>query len=190
MTTPELVTPPAQPIVSLAEAKLHLRIDHEDDDWLVASLTQAATEWLEIATDRKFVAATYRLWLDGFDCDEIELPYPPLASVTFVKYLDSSNVLRTLATSAYEVNTRWTPGRVQLAYGGVWPTTGYASNAVQVQFVAGYGSAADVPELAKAAVKLLLGHLYENRETTAEKALTQVPFGVEAMVQSLRAYRF
>jgi uncharacterized phiE125 gp8 family phage protein len=39
-----------------------------------------------------------------------------------------------------------------------------------------------VPASLKSAIKLLVAHYYENREASAEKALTEIPLGVERLV--------
>jgi hypothetical protein len=57
------------------------------------------------------------------------------------------------------------PARLTPIYGGSWPQTQDVINAFTVRFTAGYGTtAASVPYDVKAAIKLLIGHLYENRE--------------------------
>ncbi len=43
----ELVTPPSDAVVSLSEAKEHLRISHDDEDGLIAGLIDAATVYLD-----------------------------------------------------------------------------------------------------------------------------------------------
>ncbi len=46
-----------------------------------------------------------------------------------------------------------------------WPGTYYRPNAVTVRFVCGYGTAStSIPELMRAAIKLLISHFFENRE--------------------------
>lgn len=190
MATPVLIVGPQQPVVTLEEMKEHLRVDADDEDALIAGLRDAATEWVQTATDRQFVAATWRLSRDRFHDIEIELPWPPLRSVASVKYYDTDNALRTLGTATYEVVTWKTPGRIRLAFGFAWPATAIRQDAVKVEFVAGYGSAADVPEMAKAAIKLLAAHWHENRETVGVANAAELPMGVQAIVQSLRAYRF
>lgn len=45
--TPVLVTPPVGQVVELPELKAHLRVDHDDDDILIASLEMAAVAHLD-----------------------------------------------------------------------------------------------------------------------------------------------
>ena len=48
----KLITAATLPAVTLAEAKLHLRVEVADDDLLIQSLVEAATETAELATGR------------------------------------------------------------------------------------------------------------------------------------------
>jgi uncharacterized phiE125 gp8 family phage protein len=53
-----------------------------------------------------------------------------------------------------------------LAYQQQWPSTRGHVNDVWVDFVAGYGSAADVPAKIRAAILLKVGDMYAHREET------------------------
>lgn len=95
----------------------------------------------------------------------ITLPRAPVRSVTSVTYLDATGNTVTLDPSRYAVTTG-APGRVAPAFGTVWPATLPQIGAVRVRFVAGYGpDASAVPDNVKAAIRLMVGHWYENRES-------------------------
>ena len=55
-------------------------------------------------------------------------------------------------------------------------------NAVTITFVAGYGAADQVPDEAKHAIKLILGHLYENREDVSTAPLRAIPQGARNLL--------
>ncbi len=160
----QITVQPAEEPVSLAEAKLHLRIDHNDEDTQIASLITAARIHCEDIARRAFVTRTYRADLWRWH-DLIALPYPPLASVESIVYIDQAGQQHTLDSSVYGVDTHAEPGRIYLAQNQVWPATVLRDYApIQITYTAGYGDAEDVPETYKAAIKLYLAHLYENRE--------------------------
>lgn len=162
-----LVTPPSTEPLEVEEALDHLRLelDAEDRDE-VTRLAVAARQQVEEYTRRALVTQTWQLTLDAFpDCGPVRLPMPPLVSVTFIKYLDLAGVLQTLAPADYVVDVTSIRGRIVPAYGKTWPDTRCTLNAVQIEFVAGYGDATKVPEGLKSGIKLRLGDLYENRET-------------------------
>ena len=182
-----LVTPPVGEPVTLEELQAHLRIDGSDEDTLLAVYAQAARQAVEEETWRAILPQTWDLFLDGWPEEGlIELPKPPLQSVTSITYRDSENVTATLAASVYEVDVASEPGRVTLAYGQSWPTaTLAASHAIRVRFVAGYADAASVPATLRMAVLLQAGESYLQREAVTEKALATTP----AVDRLLRLYR-
>lgn len=162
-----LVTPPAEEPVSLAEAKLHLRVDHTEEDALIGVLITTAREYVEMYTRRQLVTATWRLTLDCWPrC--IRPPRPPLASVTTLQYLDVDGVLQPVDPTTYVVDSSVEPGRILLGYGGSWPATAHMPGAAQVLYVAGYGPASAVPATFKQAMLLYIGDLYEHREARDE----------------------
>jgi uncharacterized phiE125 gp8 family phage protein len=167
-----LTTPPAAEPLTLADAKLHLRIETGDtaEDALVTSAVQAAREYAEEATGRALVTQGWTLTLDAFPArgGVIALERAPVQSVTSVTYLDAAGVSQTLtAGTDYVVDTASQPARVALAPDASWPSTQSGRiNAVTVVFVAGYGVAADVPEILKGAMKLHVGDMHEHREET------------------------
>lgn len=177
----QVTTQPATEPVTLAEAKAHLRIDTTADDTLIESLITAARQWCEDYERRAYVTQTITVKLDRFT-NKIVLPKPKLQSVTSVKYIDTAGVEQTLSTDIYNVDTYREPGRITLAYNQSWPTTRDDYNAVEIVYVAGYGDAADVPDRVKCAIKLIVGHLYENRESTAPISIHEVPFTVTALL--------
>ena len=185
--------------VSTAQAKSHLRVEHDDDDTLIAGLVAAAREWVESYCRRSLVLRTYELRLDCWQ-PEIRLPRGPVTSVTHVKYVGADGVLATLAASSYQVDTHSVPARIVPAYGAVWPTLKPGElNAVLVEYVAGYAAGAgsptdhaeNVPAAAKAAIKLLVGHWYENREEVVLGAPpSTLPMAVKALLGPLEIRDF
>lgn len=183
--------PVAEPITR-AEAKTHLRIDSDitDQDTLVDALIQGAREWCENYTRRSFVSRTLQLRTDCFP-GEFRLPRGPVTSVSSITYTDSGGNAATLAADQYQVDIYSMPARIVPAYGVVWPTVkSGVVNGVVVTYVAGYAAGAtsptdhaeNVPAAIKAAMKLLIGHLYENRELVDMKQLFMVPFGVKYLL--------
>lgn len=177
-------TQPTTEPVSLDEAKLHLRVDSTDEDVLIQSYIKAARIYAEKFQNRAFVTQTWDLWLDAFPSkDYLEIPLPPLQSITSIKYYDTANTEATMTASDYFVDVKSDPGRVCLAYGKTWPSTTLRDyNGVDITFVTGYGVAELVPENVKSAIKLLVGHFYEHREAMTDKSLSEVPMAVESLL--------
>ena len=52
---------------------------------------------------------------------------------------------------------------------------------------AGYSvDGTSVPAPVKSAILMIVSHLWSNRDAAAEAALTEVPFGVKAMLNTIR----
>lgn len=162
-----LITAPTTYPVTLAEAKLHCKIDSTDDDALVTALITAATEVCEQKLGRAIMAQTWELTLDAFP-DYIELTRTPVQSITSLKYIDTAGAEQTLGSGLYAfAQDDFGFARVDPVYGGEWPTTRDQINAVALRYVAGYTNAAAVPEGIKQWIKLMISTMYENRETEA-----------------------
>jgi uncharacterized phiE125 gp8 family phage protein len=167
MTALTLITPPIEPPVSLAEAKAHLRVDHDEEDALILMLVNAATQHLDGwhgSLRQALVAQGWRLTLDEFPSTGIYIPLGPLLSVEALRYDDADGFEQTIAAEDYTVDLASPDGWIVLNTGSAWPATLDAINAVRIDFTAGYGPPAAVPQVLKAAVLLIVGDLYEYRE--------------------------
>ena len=197
----QLVTGPVEEPVTTAELKAHLRIDHTEEDDVIAGFNEAAREYVESRTSRQLVTATWRVLIDRFPgrtLDDvyvpltwrygiIRIPRAPLQSVTSVKYVDTDGVEQTVPTTDYQVDSTREPGKIMPARFKVWPVTDPLTlSAVRVVFVAGFGAAAAVPRRFKQAIKMLAAHWYENRENTITGTIiAEVPKGVDALINNL-----
>jgi uncharacterized phiE125 gp8 family phage protein len=174
-----VLTPPATEPLSLAEAKLHLRVDGTDEDALITALIVAARESAEHELGRALITQTLRLTLDAFPAEGgIELLRPPVPSITQLQYVDTAGATQTLLNTAYSLDAVSQPSWLLPAYGTTWPATRAQANAVWVDYVAGYGLAAAVPQAIKQWLLLAVGDMYANRERSGEKAA--VPHGFVA----------
>jgi uncharacterized phiE125 gp8 family phage protein len=126
--------------VSIEDAKLNMRIDGPYLDTIVGAWLRGVISYAEGYTQRSFMARTWRLTLDRFPDGAIKLEFPPLMSVSSIKYLDQDGVQRTVDPADYIVDTVSEPGYVVPAFGRAWPTTAPRINSVEVLFRCGYGS--------------------------------------------------
>ena len=174
-------TPPTSQPISIDDAKCQSRIDDEADDALIGAYIIASRRYLERVMCRSFVTTTWTMTMDFFP-RIIETPRSPLASVVSIKYDDENGDEQTLATSVYTVDTTREPGRIVEASGESWPSVDDEINAVRVEFTAGYGTPATVPETIKQAIRLLTAHYYENRESSTDKPLTEIPRSINDLI--------
>ena len=148
-----IITQPTEEPVTLKEAKAQVRERSIDYDIEIQNLITEGRRYVEQHTGRALCTQTWNLVLDAMPT-RIDMPYPPLQSVSSVSYQDLDNSTQTLATTNYTVDTGSTPGRLNQAYGGTYPATYPDLNAVTIQFVCGYGGREDVPDRFKQAIKL------------------------------------
>ena len=178
-----IVTEPTVEPLDLEEIEDHLRLSDTstgEEDVVIQSYIKAARRYCERIQNRAYLHQTWDLILDTWpEGDYIEIPRPPLVSVTHVKYFDTDETEATMSSGLYYVDTNSEPGRVHLQYGETWPTeTLRPANGVAVRFVAGYGSVSSlVPAEIKQALKLLVGHMYERREATDLKEVLEITPG-------------
>jgi uncharacterized phiE125 gp8 family phage protein len=171
-----LVAPTEEP-VTLAEAKLHLRVEHDAEDMLITSLIVTARQAAESRTGRALISQQWRLTRSHFE-DCIDLPYPPLITIDAITYLDSDGTRQTLASSEYQAIIDTLIGRVQPAYGLSWPVVREMPGSIRVDFTAGYGtSASSVPQAIKSWMLMAIATWYAQREASTEKTLTELPRG-------------
>lgn len=185
-----LLAPSVEPL-TLAEAKAHCRVDVADDDALITSLIVAARQVAEHLTARALVTQQWRLTLDAFPDAAIDLPLPPLASVESVKYRDAAGVLQTLDAAAYTVHTSALVGQVAPAYGQTWPSARDQREAVVIDFTAGYGNAAAVPQAIKQWLLLSIGGWYSRRDALDLAQPFELPRGMwDLLLDPYRIVRF
>ncbi len=183
-----IVTEPTLEPVELADVKSHLSVEVSDDDTMISNFITAARRWCEHFTRRAFITQSWKLVLDKFPA-EFRVPLPPLQSVTSITYIDTDGNTQTLASSVYTVDIDSEPGRIVEAYQQSWPTTRDVVNAVTVTYKAGYGAAStNMPGELKLAIKMLVGHYYENREAFVAAPLREVPMASEHLLWPLRAW--
>ena len=142
--------------MSLAEAKLHLRVDIDDDDDLISALIVAAREYAETLTGRCFVAQSWRYVIDSFPGlvpagvpwgkvysrpgNAIYLQRSPVQAVTSITYLDMSSTEQTVPPTLYTADMTSEPARITPCFGQIWPIPLPEIGAVEVDFVAGYAA--------------------------------------------------
>lgn len=183
---------PAVEPVTTAEAKAHLRVDHSTEDSLIAGLVQAARELCEAYTGRRFVTQTVRVSYADFPRGEyawdsaVRFPVEPVQSVSSVQYYDGDGTLTTLGASAYQTWLDHSPPLIGPAPNGVWPSVQEDRQpAVLVTAVVGYGLAAAVPQMVKAAVLLAVGDWYANRGDGASPHRDGLPAGAKRLLDLL-----
>jgi uncharacterized phiE125 gp8 family phage protein len=180
-----LVTAPTERSVSLNEARRHMRVEDTDSDDLIAMYLEAAEQSLAYV-GRALKPASYALDIYSYPLRVIDLPMPPLRTVTAVKTPDATGVLTAIDTANYSIaQTSEGRGSLVASTAYVWPAIAYSPGSVSasIEFTAGYDV---VPSALRAAILLIAGALYDNRSAVAPISLYQMPMGVDALVSPFR----
>ncbi len=199
MHRPVRVTPPAIQPVTLAEAKLHLRVDHDDEDALISNLIQAATGHLDGWTGILGHCLVEQVWRQDHDrfARELAIPLGPVISVQTVTWRDPAGLLNTVPSTAYDLCVDLAgSARIRFDPDYHFPTDLHESRAVAITCKAGYANddgppvRSTVPDPLKVAILLLVGHWYQNREAVSAAGMAPLPFAVEALIAPYRRICF
>lgn len=186
MITKRISGPDDEP-VSIAEIREHLRYpDVTPNNAELLEFIKAAREHVENKLERAILTQTWELIADRFPpnadwhggycpgSEYIQLPYPPLQSVTSIIYYDADNATQTLATSEYVVDT--VGGIIRLAPDKSWPSVYSRYDAVTVRYVSGWATAEAVPTVIKAYIKLYVEAMDSNRGLISDRDMPLTPF--------------
>lgn len=188
-----LIAAPTIEPITLAEAKLHCRVDSAADDTLITGLIVAARQQAEERTGRALITQQWRYDLAAFPIDHVELPNPPLQSVQGITYLDAAGNRQTLAGTEYDVIAAESVGVALPAYGKAWPACRAHPGSVQISFTAGYGlSAGNVPQAIRQWILLAIGTWYAQREAVITGTIvSELPRNFwDALLDPYRILRF
>lgn len=202
MNEPLVVTAPADTPVSLAEVKAHLRVDDDTEDALVTAMIAGAVGTAEFYLGRSLITQTLRLAFDRWPEEAagpwssgpriIELARPPVQSIAAVTVFDEDDQAMVVDTDVYRLaNGSNDRARLVLRQGQSWPTGVRATDAVEIDYLAGYGDAGtDVPEPIRQGLLALIAFWFEHREGEAwNSVLPSLPIGAASFWRPFRLMR-
>ena len=151
-------------IVSLDDAKEHLRVLHNDDDTYITSLIYASQLTAEYYSNIDFTSDN---WL--FTCDTWEqtlsIPYQKVFKITSLKYYDDNGALQGLtANTDFYSDAGSLPARITLTDGTTYPSLRNGTGNILIHFqtdILDYRMDAH----AKQAVMIMIADMYENRQS-------------------------
>ena len=181
-----LLIPPAAEPWSVAEAKAFLRVEHGDDDAVIAALIAAARGHVEALTRRALLLQRWRLVLDTWPADgRLSLRMGPLRSLIAARVFDAAN-----NTHSIDVETFVVDAAADVIASPCWslPLPGRVAAGIELDVELGYGAtASDVPDALRHAIRMLVAHWYENRGLAAIGAsAAMLPGGLGALIAPYR----
>jgi uncharacterized phiE125 gp8 family phage protein len=167
--------------VSIEAIKSHCRISGPWDDDVLPGFIEAATGYLEQATNTTLRQTEYTLVLDGFPSGrEIKLPRPPAIEVEAVNYIEPDGGSMVLDTADYIVDAASRPGRIVLRSGLTWPQTSNDAAALTIDYSAGYGT---LPPILRQGILLLAAYFHEHREAATDRTITELPLAIRSIIE-------
>jgi uncharacterized phiE125 gp8 family phage protein len=193
---PRLITAPTNPAVFLEAFKSLTRVEHPDEDGLIANYLDAATKHVEGWNGVLGKALITQTWQFDFDCfpsvRRLDLPFGPVQSVT-VLYSDADNTEQTQAASRYALHEDEHGPFLWLDKGqDSWPDTYDRQDAVRITAVLGYGdNPTDIPGHVRLAIMHIAAHWLKHREPmTTGAEPKQLPLAGIALLQNEQNIKF
>jgi uncharacterized phiE125 gp8 family phage protein len=173
------VSAPLDTVVSLAEAKRHLNVFHNDDDALINALIEQATSHIEgpNGIGRCLLTQTWRQSHDRLEA--ISLNLGPVISIDAIEVLGE-----VMEPDQYVVDLDLSVPVIVRAPNTNWPSFTPQPGAVKVTFKAGYGSDPEtVPAVLRRVILLLVGHYSAHRGDEDQP----IPAEIDRILSNYRA---
>ncbi len=166
--------------VSLADMKDHLRVDGADEDSLIESYISACAGMIGPEGELGFALLT-ETWSESFQSPnkDVYLRVLPVTGLVSVTYYDLDNAEQTASLPDFEL---YKSGDWAFVRSDNWPGTYDRPDAITVTYQAGFGAEPDVPDEIKQAIKLIVAHWYQNRESSSEKNLKEIPIAASHLL--------
>lgn len=149
-----LETPPESEPLTLEQAKLYLRVDHDDEDDLITKLITVARQAAETYLRRSLLTQSWVVAFDDYAPAEILLPRGPVQEITSVKIIAQDGGQTVVSAAAYYLSA----GREKLCF-----SASPIGHIVEVLYVTGHADTEDIPEAILQGMLAHIASLYENR---------------------------
>ena len=182
-----LLSGPAVEPVTLAEAKSFLRVEHVDDDDVIAALIAGARVHVEAQTRRALITQSWRLIRDDWPYHgRIAVLPVPLRQLLAARVYRFDGSTQTIGVGTFVADIAAAPA--VLSFASPPPAPGRVVAGIELDVEAGYGNApADVPEELRQEIRILVAHWYENRGLIAAGAgVAVLPRTVTALIAPYR----
>jgi uncharacterized phiE125 gp8 family phage protein len=185
----EIVESPSATPITVAEVKAQLRVEHNDDDMMIARLIEVAVAYVDArgVLGHAMMTQKWAQWMGPNPSQAVSLSIGPVQDVTAVKYYDVDGVLQTDTLTNYQNFGTGFNSTIGPKDGFSWPVAQNRPDAIRIEYRAGYGSVkTDGPQGIRHAMMLLVGHWYDNREQSQMDRLENIPYGFEELLNISR----
>lgn len=181
-----LTGPTAEPI-ALGEAKQFIRVEHDDDDDVIAALIAGSRVHIEAQTRRALMTQSWRLTRDCWpQCGRLALLPVPLVTLDAVRVYKADGSTQSVDLAGFALDKAAAPAMLAFTRGAL-PAPQRPVGGIEIDITCGYGAAADVPEPLRQAIRLLVAHWYENRAMVAiGQEIAVLPATASALIAPYR----
>jgi uncharacterized phiE125 gp8 family phage protein len=182
-----LLTGPAIEPISLEETKTFLRIEHNDEDQLIAALIAGARSHIEAQTQTALITQDWRVVLDAWPQRGRIIVRPgPLKALNATRVFDCNGDPHVIDPQAVAPDL----GASTLAFvPWAMPAPGRIAAGIEIDVTVGFGDEADdVPETLRQAIRMVVAHWYENRGFASVNQNASSPATVAALIAPYRMF--
>lgn len=195
----KISTPSVLKLVTLAEAKTHLRVDFSNDDNYINDLIDLAQELIEeycnVAIYEQVLVQQCDTWDETFNLLRGPIIHVDSLTVSSIKYFDTNNVQQTWDSSNYDVDKNSRPPRIYPSDNTVddFPDLADRIFPIEITYKAGLlnSQTSLTPKILKQACYLLIGQFYENRQPViVGRSVSQIPMTVKFLLDKHKVQTF
>jgi uncharacterized phiE125 gp8 family phage protein len=195
--------------VSIADLKLDLRVDSDDEDDALDRMARGAAGFLERRTGFVLIPGRYETWgpppaqlqWPTFQPMPWEIMRGPLRELEQISYRNSASTFADLAISDFIVQEQSRSFLIGAPNGFNWPTDIYYSNPLpnfRVRFMAGFdtvdldsgvsGEEHPLDDGMRTCFLALCAHFYQNRELLAADKVAEIEAGAGSLLGAYRQF--
>lgn len=170
----ERITAPTSEPVTLAEAKLYLRVDSTSEDSLISDLIIAARMSAESWLKSSLISQSWKLVYNDYLDSEVDLPMPPVVNVASVIVVNRDTTTQTISANNYYLNA----AKTKLLFDNY--VSGFS---IEIAYNTGYGTASQIPSPIKYGILAHIAAMYDERGLLGQSKL---PAQVSALYAPFR----
>lgn len=148
------VTAPASEPITLAEAKLYLRVDSNSEDSLITDLIVAARMSAEAWLKSSLITQSWKLVYNDYLDDAVALPMSPIVNIASVVVVNRDATTQTISASNYYLNA----AKNMLLFDNY--VSGFS---IEITYNTGYGTASQIPYPIKYGILAHIAAMYDER---------------------------
>lgn len=182
------ITYPTSTVITLQQAKDHLRITDNNQDSVIMDCIKSAQSHVETYTNQIFSSVTFCAYFDEKEVQSysmLEIWKYPITAISSIKYLNESGVETTLDNTTYSTDVIDCPIRIYLTS---VPTTKLDTlNVWRVYFTAGFTDSSYIKSELIGWVKIFTAFYFQTRQPEyTGQTVSQIAYSAERQLDKYR----